>query len=959
MREGDMRVRLLGPLEVVGDDGCVIALPPSQARLLARLAVSANRVVSADRLIEDLWAGSSPPQAATTLRAIVSKLRKALVRREVIVAEAGGYRLALTPGESDVGDFDTALSAARQQAYAGDAAGAARSLTQALGLWRGPVLAGLSDAGWVRAYAGRLDEDRAAAAEEMVEARLGAGQHAMVVRDLEVLTQTHPYRERLWAARMLALYRSGRQVEALRVYQQVRSNLRDEMGIEPGYELHQLEAAILAQDPNLAYQEAGRDPAVRHQLPVPRSSFVGRQVERDEICDLLLAGRFVTLTGIGGCGKTRLALEVAGHLVQHFRQGAFFVELAPLSDPELLGQAVAGALDLQLLDAGVEGLAGYLTGRRVLMVLDNCEHLLDACSELVDALLGRCPHLQVLATSREALGVEGERPFRVPSLRIDTEATALFVDRAGAARPGLQVDEETQAAIVQICEHLDGIPLAIELAAARTAHLSAAEILERLSDRFRLLTGGRRRVQRQQTLSAAMDWSHSLLNGDEQVLLRRLAVFKGSFSLEAAEQICHPEALELLGSLVAKSLVTLEEHQATVRYRLLETVRLYAEDRLVGSGEAEQRRAVHRDWFLRWIESRPAHELVAHRGGDQLTADAGNLAAALEWSRTEGRYDICARIASRMVGFWGGQVRLDEMAMWWDELDAALDRTDPDHRGMALTLGMRHAYFVGDYERLRDLSAEALSLAPTDAWVSVQAWALHGSYWIWIDFERGNDCFEQGRALARANGIPVDQALWAFWYGMLIGRARDRSQIEALLDQWLADHAGSPPTLELVAMLACFGRIDAALQYGATGPARAPAWRRAQEFTMALVASAQGDRQAMRSHLEAMARVVREYAIPRSEAACLVGFAKLAIDSGEYERASRLLATVRASAPMPFRNMMDYVVYRQCRGVLTEVLDDQTIARCRREGTPISVHDALEAELAPSLHTDAVASART
>jgi predicted ATPase/DNA-binding SARP family transcriptional activator len=959
MREGDMRVRLLGYLEVEGDDARVIALPPSQARLLARLAVSANRVVSVERLIEDLWEGACPPEAATTLRANVSKLRKALVRREVIVAEAGGYRLALNPGESDVSDFDTALSAARREAVGGDPSGAARSFTQALGLWRGPVLAGLSDASWVRAYAVGLDEDRAAAAEEMVEARLAAGQHAMIIRDLEVLTQTHPYRERLWAARMLALYRSGRQVEALRVYQQVRSNLRDELGIEPSSELRHLEAAILAHDANLAYQDAGRDPEVRLKLPVPRSSFVGRQVERKEICELLLAGRFVTLTGIGGCGKTRLALEVARHLVEQFPQGVFFVELGPLSDPELLGQAVAGALDLQLIDARVEGLAGYLSERRILMILDNCEHLLDACSELVDALLGRCLRLHVLATSREALGVEGERAFRVPSLRIDTEATSLFVDRARAARPSLQVDQETKAAIVQICEHLDGIPLAIELAAARTAQLSPAEILERLSDRFRLLTGGRRRVQRQRTLSAAMDWSHSLLNADEQDLLRRLAVFKGSFSLDAAEQICHPEALELLGSLVAKSLVTLEEYEAAVRYRLLETVRLYAEDRLVGSGEAEHLRAFHRDWFLRWIESCPAHELVAHRGGYQLTADAGNLAAALEWSRTEGRYDICARIASRMVGFWGGQVRLDEMAMWWDELDAGLDPTDTVHRAMALTLGMRHAYFLGDYDRLRDLSAEALNLAPTDAWVSVQAWALHGSYWIWIDFERGNDCFERGRALARTNGIPVDQALWGFWYGMLIGRAQDRSQIEALLDQWLADHAGSPPTLELVGMLACFGRIDAALQYTATGLDRAPAWRRAQEFTMALIASAQGDRQAMRSHLEAMAKVVREYAIPRSEASCLVGFAKLAIDSGDYERASRLLATVRASALMPFRNMMDYVVYRQCRGVLTDVLDHQTIARCRLEGTSTSVHDALEAELAPPLDTDVDASPRT
>jgi predicted ATPase/DNA-binding SARP family transcriptional activator len=947
-----MRVRLLGPLEVVGEDDRVIALPPSQARLLARLAISANGMVSVDRLIEDLWEGSTPPEADGTLRARVSKLRKALVRREAIVADAGGYRLVLNPGESDVGDFDAALSAARGAAHAGDPAGAAQSFTQALRLWRGPVLAGLSDLSWARAYTARLDEDRAAAAEEMVEVRLAAGQHALVVGDLEGLTQAHPYRERLWAARMLALYRSGRQVDALRVYQQVRSNLRDELGIEPSNELRQLEAAILAHDRNLDYHAAGPDPGVRHKLPVPRSSFVGRGVERDQICDLLFAGQLVTLTGIGGCGKTRLAIEVARHVLEHFPQGVFFVELATLSDPELLGQAVAGALDLQIVDAGVEGLTRYLTERRTLMVLDNCEHLLDACGALVDALLGRCPQLHVLATSREALGVEGERAFRVPSLRIDTEATSLFVERACAARPSLQVDQETHTTIVEICGQLDGIALAIELAAARAAHLSPAEILDRLSDRFRLLTGGRRRVHRQQTLSAALDWSHSLLNTDEQVVLRRLAVFMGSFSLEAAEQICHPEALELLGSLVAKSLVTIEEHEATVRYRLLETVRLYAEDHLVASGEAERLGAVHRDWFLGWIESRPVHELVAHGGGYQLTADAANLAAALEWSRNGDRYDICARIASRMVGFWAGQLRLGEMAMWWQALDAALDHTDPEHRAMALTLSMRHAYFVGDYERLRDSSAEVLRLAPTQVWVAVQAWALQGAYWIWIDAERGNDCFEQGRALARSNGIPVDQALWAFWYGMRIGQARDRNEIDGVLDQWLADHAGSPPTLELVGMLAHFDRIDTALHYAPAVPDRSPARRRAQEFTMALIASAQGDRQAMRSHLVAMAKVVREYAIPESDASCLVGFAKLAIDDSDYERASRILATVRASASMPFRNMMDYVVYRYCVAVLTDILDERTIARCRLEGTAISVREALKAELACPVDTE-------
>ena len=313
--------------------------------------------------------------------------------------------------------------------------------------------------------------------------------------------------------------------------------------------------------------------AVRNNLPVQRSSFVGRDGELTAVRDRVLAGQLVTLTGIGGCGKTRLALEAGARLVEHFPQGVFFVDLAVLSDPDLLGQSVATGLGLHLLDTSVEGLVGYLAQRRVLVVLDNCEHLLDACAELVDALLARCPDLHVLATSRETLGLDGEQTFRVPSLDIDTDATSLFIDRARAVRPNLRTDPEAESAVLEICRRLDGIPLAIELAAARTAHLAPAEILERLSDRFRLLTGGRRRVQRQQTLAAAIDWSHSLLSDGEKTLLRRLAVFRGSFSLRAAEGICDPDALELLGSLVAKSLVNLEDPDELTRYRLLETVR--------------------------------------------------------------------------------------------------------------------------------------------------------------------------------------------------------------------------------------------------------------------------------------------------------------------------------------------------------------------------------------------------
>src|SRR5262249_14135197 len=358
--------------------------------------------------------------------------------------------------------------------------------------------------------------------------------------------------------------------------------------------------------------------AVRHNLPVVRSSFVGRDFELVEVCERLSAGRLVTLTGIGGCGKTRLALGAAARLVDRFSQGVFLVDLAVLSDPGLLGQAVANALELQVLDTGIDSLAEYLARRRLLLVLDNCEHLLDGCAGLVDSLQARCPELAILATSREALGVDGEQVFRVPSLQAETDAVRLFFDRARAAGAELSPESASEETVVQICRRLDGIPLAIELAAARTPHLAAAQILERLSDRFRLLTGGRRRVQRQQTLSAAIEWSHDLLTDGEKTLFRRLAVFRGSFSLRAVEEFCHPEAVELLGSLVNKSLVNAQHEGSVVRYRLLETVRLYAEERLLVSGEAVELRCAHRDWLLGWLESLPVGELVEIAGGDRL-----------------------------------------------------------------------------------------------------------------------------------------------------------------------------------------------------------------------------------------------------------------------------------------------------------------------------------------------------
>ncbi len=687
--------------------------------------------------------------------------------------------------------------------------------------------------------------------------------------------------------------------------------------------------------------------AVRHNLPVLRSSFVGRELELIEVCERLAGGQLVTLTGIGGCGKTRLALEAAARLIDQFPQGVFFVDLALLSDPELLSQAAVAALDLQLLDTSVDSLASYLGGRRLLIVFDNCEHILDACAELVDGLLGRCPELRVIATSREALGVDGEQVFRVPSLAVETESVRLFNDRARAAGAHLAAD----GAVTEICRRLDGIPLAIELAAARTTHLAPAQILERLSDRFRLLTGGRRRVQRQQTLSAAIAWSHDLLSDDEQTLFRRLAVFRGSFSLEAAEQVCHPEAVDLLGSLVAKSLVNAQQEEGATRYRLLETVRLYAEERLLASGEADEFRSAHRDWLLAWLESLPVGQLVEFGGGYQLVPEVDNLAAALEWSLEQDRLDLVARIAARMIGYWWSDARATELASWWTVLEGGVGRLPEDLKAQALLVGSIHGMVAGDFEQMEKLSAEVLVHAAPASWEAACAWSVQSLFWTYVDREQGKRCIDEGRRAAVSAGVPELGRTTALMAANLLtgDPARDEELgSREILDEVLATIQGGWPgmTYVFLAIVAALGDTATASRLAAAVPARSAIQRFSEQFCAAVIAIREGHTDTAQEHLLSLAAIVREHAIPLGELTCLTGFASLAASRGDYETASRQLASVRAAAPFPFRTPSDILVYRQTARAVRAALDPETAASCRAEGAAMPVSKALEEQLA-------------
>jgi predicted ATPase/DNA-binding SARP family transcriptional activator len=599
-----LEFRILGPLEVLREGEALEIGPRRHRALLALLLLSANRVVSADRLIEDLWAGRPPSGAAKTLRSYLSRLRTVL-GDEVVRSQAPGYLLEMEQDQLDAHRFERLLAAGRSARARGDAVDAAAFLREGLALWHGGALADLAEEPFAGPEAARLEELRLQALEERIESELECGRHQELVADLETLLAAEPLRERLWGQLMTALYRGGRQADALAAYQRARSLLAERLGLEPGEELRLLEQKILRHE-----LEAATAPAPMHRLsslPIQLTSFVGRERELKELTRLLSETPLVTLTGIGGCGKTRLALEAANSVLDRFQDGVLLVELAGLASPEFVPDAVAALLDVQerlerpLLDAVVD----QLRPQAVLLLLDNCEHLLDACAELAAQLLGACPRLRILATSREPLGVPGERIYRVPPLSVETlddDAVRLFLDRATAA--GWEDDHgpETLAMVASICRELDGLPLALELAAARTAVLSVEEIAARLDDRFRFLRYWRRSPEpRHETLGATMAWSYELLSEEERLLLGRLSVFSGGFTLEAAVALCGDDAgdatLTLLTRLVESSLVLTATRDGVTRYGMLETVRQYAAERLAENCEQDETRIRHATYF--------------------------------------------------------------------------------------------------------------------------------------------------------------------------------------------------------------------------------------------------------------------------------------------------------------------------------------------------------------------------
>jgi predicted ATPase/DNA-binding SARP family transcriptional activator len=786
-----VEIRVLGPLELVGDDGPIPLGAPKQRQLLAALALDHGRVCSADLLLDALWGSTPPASAAKLLQVYVSQLRKTLPQPALVRTQAAGYVLDLPDGALDTVRFGRLLAEGQIALRDGNPTLAASLLRRALTLWRGPAYGELAYETFLRHEAKRLDELRLAADEDRIEAELALGLHAELVPELQRLAVEHPLRERLQAQAMLALYRSGRQSEALDHYTATRLHLHDELGLEPGSELQDLQRRILQHDPELA-AAAPVDPT-RNPLPSPPNSLLGRDRELAHVGDLLARDdvRLLVLTGAGGSGKTRLALEAARAAAPALANGAFFVGLSPLRDHESVASAIARALAV-VEDATVdpsEALAAALSPKELLLLIDNAEHVRDAMPLLVE-LLSRAPRLKVLVTSRVVLHLSGEHVYPVEPLAADA-AIALFLTRAREAEPRFIPDTADDEAIRTICRRLDGLPLALELAAARTRALTPVELAARLVPVLPLLTGGPRDLPaRQQTLQATLAWSYDLLDDNEQRDLRRLAVFAGGSTIEAAEAVC-ATPLARLSELVDHNLLFRVTSANGSRYLMLETIREFALDRLVESGEHDEVARAHADYLLRLAEGAERTGEAAYAPGwlERLDAEQDNFRAAIRWALDTGEPLLALRTAIALNGLWTVRGTYRDWRRWLTEALAAAPDAPACLRAPALRDLAAAVFFSGDPVQATAISEQALELfrelGDRRAAASMLD-RLAGGVMMSGDLERGRALADESLALFRELGdrhgalYPLTKIAWLEW------KQGDRNVGLALAEEALA-----------------------------------------------------------------------------------------------------------------------------------------------------------------------------
>jgi predicted ATPase len=717
--------RLLGRLEVDADGVDLTPVRPKQRALLAFLLLRAGEVVANDELADGLWGPRPPKTAHKALHGHISALRKRL-GAERIETQPPGYRLRLARGdELDSARFDQVVAAAR----ADGPSARSTKLREALALFRGEPLSEFRYEEFAASEAVRLEELRLTVVEEQIDAELELGRHAEVVAQLERLVFDHPLRERMRAQLMLALYRSGRQADALRAFQDARTRLVDDLGIEPSPALQRLERRILNHDPELSALPKRSSTSARTSLPRQPASLIGRRREIEDVKALLLRPDvwLVTLTGTGGTGKTRLAVHAAAELVDAFADGVVFVGLAPLQGPELVLESTAQALGVGAMsgDTLAEDLVQFLRNRELLLVFDNFEHLLAAAPSVVD-VAAATTGVKLLVTSRVRLHLAAEHlypvsPLATPARGEDVdllprfESVALFEARAQAVLPEFAVTSANAEAVADVCRALDGLPLAIELAASRVHALLPAAMRQQLDHRLQLLVEGPRDApERQRTLRATIDWSYELLEPAEQRLVVRLAVFAGGCTIEAAQSICGDDldVIDGLASLTEKGLTRLEGSDEEPRFTMLETIHEYAAERLGLSDTASMLRIRHAEHFLRFAEEAEPNLIGVGSHADwldRLERDHDNFRAAVDWLEASGDVGGALRLTGTLWRFWNLKGHLIEGRR---RLERALgaDRRPTAARAKALSGAADMALTCGDVETGRLWAEEALEL---------------------------------------------------------------------------------------------------------------------------------------------------------------------------------------------------------------------------------------------------------
>ena len=717
-----MQVRLLGPVEVV-DDGEPLAIGGAKPQaLVAFLALNCGSEVSTDRCVEAVWGDAATGREIRSLQTYVSSLRKVLepASRQgddwsIIETTANGYRLSADV-ETDIALFERLV--ANAESLVDIAPADARALfDDALSLWRGEPLGAFVDDQWARPHVTALVQARLDAVEGRIRAELALGRHESVVAELETLTKANPYRERIWGLWMLALYGADRQTEALRAFSELRETLVQELGIEPGAEITELEARMLRQDPDLL-------PAVRlpTNLPAPIASFVGRETEVGEVLGLLRDDqRLVTITGPGGVGKSRVALDIASRLLSQHPNGAWVIALVDLSDATLIvGEAIyalglASPTGTEPLDTLCRQLASW----DAVLIFDNCEHVAPDVAVVIRAILHAAPNLKVIATSRSALGVAGEAVYRIEPM-VSDEAVRLFMERATAARSDVDLsDNETMR---EICERLERIPLCLELAAARLATMSTQDVVTHLDHRLQLLTrGDATATPHHETLHSTIDWSYQLLNESEQRVYRRMSVFRGGWAAEAAEAVCgtadrRSNVFDVLHALASHSVIDVQHIATGSRFFMLEAIREHAELKLQEAKEERTAKTAHVAWLVgKLTDSEPAlagasdeRRLVIA----ELVAELDNVRAAVDWAVDNGHAAKLLDALSRAFRFfwYGGHV--EEGAMMLDRLLRSVDDMPPELEDRGLVAACTLLSLVGDVSGAADpvLRSAALRL---------------------------------------------------------------------------------------------------------------------------------------------------------------------------------------------------------------------------------------------------------